>query len=340
MSRKQYSNKYGIIEKYKSNVVWFFILFVVIFIMSFFYIGYVKELVYHNVYTNITEISEQTATQLNLSINDQKYFVKIMVDSIKRNHFETIDEIFERYSGDLKNFHFTRLVVLDKNGNGVTNDGFEVKNYPNIEEFFNQDEDTVYLSENRPSTVSDNQVNIYSRIFNFYGEEKVLLATVNTENYKDVLLRRLFGKGGTYLINNEGSILIDSFDVVKENNIDLFEHMRNKYNETEYNIQAINNMENNINQNKTGTFHITYDNSTYFIHYEKLGINDWYIITILSEDTIAKELIRIVTLSVILCLAVNLIIMFISLYINILNQNKNRKLFKVAFIDPITSLWK
>ena len=72
------NNKYGIIEKQKSKVGWFLILFVLIFIMSAFYISYVKDLVYKNVYNNITEISEQTATQLNLSINEQKYFVKII----------------------------------------------------------------------------------------------------------------------------------------------------------------------------------------------------------------------------------------------------------------------
>ncbi|MCI8291029.1 MAG: GGDEF domain-containing protein [Clostridia bacterium] len=339
MSSKKNSNKYGIIEKHKSKSSWFLILFIITFMMSIFYIYYVKDLVYQNVYNNITEISEQTATQLNLAINDQKYFVKIIVDSINRNHFKTIDDIFERYKGDLENFHFTRLVILDENGNGTTSDGVEVKNYSNINEFFNQDKDTVYLSENRPSTVSNNQVNIYSRRFNFYGEEKVLLATVNTENYQDILLRRLFGKGGTYLINGSGTVLIDSFGVIKQNNVNLFNHMRNKYKDKiETNIQAINNMETNIKQKKVGTFDITRDNSTYFIHYEKLKINDWYIITVLSDDTIAKELIRVVIVSSTLCLIVNLLIILASIYINVSNQNKNHRTFKVAFIDQVTSL--
>lgn len=339
MGNKKSSNKYRIIEKHKAKSSWFLILFVITFMMSLFYIYYVKDLVYQNVYNNITEISEQTATQLNLAINDQKYFVKIMVDSINRNHFKTIDEIFERYKGDLDNFHFTRLVILDKNGNGVTSDGVEVKNYSHINEFFNQDKDIVYLSENRPSTVSNNQVNIYSRTFNFYGEEKVLLATVNTENYQDILLRRLFGKGGTYLINGSGTVLIDSFGVIKQNGVNLFDHMRNKYkNRIETNIQAINNMETNIKENKVGTFDITRDNSTYFIHYEKLNINDWYIITVLSDDIIAKELIRVVVVSSTLCLIVNLLIILTSIYINVSNQNKSRRIFKVAFIDSVTSL--
>ncbi|MCI8273946.1 MAG: EAL domain-containing protein [Clostridia bacterium] len=339
MNNKKYNNKYGIIEKQKSKASWFVLLFLVIFVMSFFYINYVQDLVYHNVYTNITEISEQTATQLNLSISDQKYFVKIMVDSIKRNHFKTIDEIYERYSGDLGNFHFTRLVILDKEGNGITSDGIEVHNYSDIEEFFNQDESIVYLSENKPSTVSDNQVNIYSRKFNFYGEEKVLLATVNTEDYQEILLRRLFGKGGTYLINNEGSVLIDSFGIIQENNVNLFDYMRENYkSKNEKNIQEINKMESDINENKVGTFDMGHKGVAYFIHYEKLDINDWYIVTVLSDDTIAKELIRVVIISTVLCLAVNLIIAFVSVYINISNQRRNHRVFKIAFIDSITSL--
>lgn len=339
MNNKKYNNKYGIIEKQKSKASWFVLLFLVIFVMSFFYINYVQDLVYHNVYTNITEISEQTATQLNLSISDQKYFVKIMVDSIKRNHFKTIDEIYERYSGDLGNFHFTRLVILDKEGNGITSDGIEVHNYSDIEEFFNQDESIVYLSENKPSTVSDNQVNIYSRKFNFYGEEKVLLATVNTEDYQEILLRRLFGKGGTYLINNEGSVLIDSFGIIQENNVNLFDYMRENYkSKNEKNIQEINKMESDIKENKVGTFDMGHKGVAYFIHYEKLDINDWYIVTVLSDDTIAKELIRVVIISTVLCLAVNLIIAFVSVYINISNQRRNHRVFKIAFIDSITSL--
>lgn len=335
MSPKESSNKYGITEKYKSKLSWFFIVFLVIFVVSAFYIQYVKNLVYHNVYTNITEISEQTATQLNLSISQQKYFVKIMVDSIKNNQFKTIDDIFQRYRGDLQNFHFTRLVILDKQGNGLTSDGIEVKKYADIEEFFSQKEDTVYLSENKPSTVSDNQVNIYSKTFDFYGEEKVLMATVNTEDYQDVLLRRLFGKGGTYLINHSGAVLIDSFEEIKQNNVNLFDQMRNNY---QSNLLQINEMEANIEQNKVGTFHVMREDDIYFIHYEKLGINDWYIVTILSDDTIAKELIRIVTISISLCLGINLMIIFLSIYVTILNQKKSHRIFHVAFIDPVTSL--
>lgn len=325
------------IKKYKLKIGWIFILFIVILILSIFYATFVKKLIYKNVYNNITELSKQTASQLNLSITNQINFVQIMVDSIKSGDFKTTEEIFSRFKNDLEKYHFTRLVILDKQGNGTTSDGHVITNYPNIEEFFNQEK--VYLSENRPSVVSDNQVNIYSKTFYLNEEELVLMATINTEDYKEILLRRLFGIGGTYLINNNGSVLIDSFDNIQENNVNLYEYIINRYNLTnEIYINKINNMAESIKKQEVGTFDIKLEKNTYFVHYEKVNINDWYVVTVASDETIAKELITLVTISFVICMFINFVIIFISIYIDISNQKKSHKLYKVAYIDPVTLL--
>lgn len=324
-------------NKSKLNIVWIVAIFIITLILSVFYISYIKDLVYKNVYSNISELSEQTATQLNLAISEQKNFVHIMVDSINRGYFKTTDEIFDRFKGDLDNYDFTRLVILDKHGNGKTSDGYTVTNYANIEEFFAQEE--VYLSDNRPSTVSNYQVNIYSKTFTFKGEEKVLMATIRTEDYKGILLRRLFGKGGTYLVNNDGTVLIDSFDNIKGNNVNFYDYVKDNYNLTnKKELQKIDDMLKGIKEKKIGTFDVRIGNETYFIHYEKVGINDWYVITTASNNTIAKELIWLVTISLMLCLLINFVIICISIYINISNQKKNKKLYKVAYIDSVTGL--
>lgn len=325
-------------EKYKLSFWWMPILLIIVLGLSFFYVNYVKGLVYKNIYSNIKELSQQTATQLNLGITDQKNFVDIMVDSINRGHFKSREEIFDMYKGDLEDYHFTRLVILDKKGNGTTSDGHVVKDYANIEEFFNNQEE-VYLSENRPSTVSNNQVNIYSKTFGLNGEELVLMATINTEDYKDILLRRLFGKGGTYLINNDGLVLIDSFNNIKEENVIWYDYAKKNYQiEDEEVLQKIDDMAKSIKRKEVGTFDVDLGKETYFIHYEKIDINDWYVITTASDTTIGKELITLVAMSFILCLLISFGMIVISIYINVSNQKKNHKLYKVAYIDPITLL--
>lgn len=337
-NKEQIKKKYNNNEHYKLNIKWILAIFLFILIMSFFYVEYIRKLTYNNIYHNITELSEQTATQLNLAIEEQKKFVEIMVDSIDRGYFKTTDEIFDRFKEDLEDYNFTRLVILDQNGNGITSDGHIVQNYANIQEFFNQD--TVYLSENRPSTVSNNQVNIYSKTFSFHNETMVLFATINTEDYKEILLRRLFnGKGGTYLINNDGYVLIDSFDVIKENNVSLYDYITSQYNlSNENDINKINTMQNNIKNLEVGTFDIKFNKDTYFIHYEKVNVNDWYVVTVAPNSIIGKELITFLSISLGLCLFINFVIIGICIYIDISNQKKNRKLYKTAYIDPVTLL--
>lgn len=337
-NKKHIESKYIKNENYKLNIKWILAIFLFILIMSFFYVRYIRKLTYNNIYHNITELSEQTAAQLNLAITEQQKFVEIMVDSISRGYFKTTDEIFDRFKGDLEDYNFTRLVILDRTGNGTTSDGHIVRNYANIQEFFNQD--TVYLSENRPSTVSNNQVNIYSKTFQFNGETMVLFATINTEDYKEILLRRLFnGKGGTYLINNNGDVLIDSFDYIKENNVNLYEYIKKNYNLShEGDIIKINTMQENIKNLKVGTFDIHFNNDTYFMHYEKVNVNDWYVVTVAPNSTIGKELTTFLLISLGLCLLINVVIISICIYIDISNQKKSRKLYKTAYIDPVTLL--
>lgn len=325
-------------NKNRGAAFWILILLIAVITVGILYVDYIQELTYEHIYNNIRELSEQTATQLNLVITDQKNFINIMVDSINRGYFNSPKDIIDRYKGDLADYHFTRLVILDKNGNGTTSDGYTVKNYSDIDIFFNSGKNVVLL-ENRPSTVFENkQVNTYSRTFKLNGEELVLMATINTENYKDILLRRLFGEGGTYLINNDGKVLIDSFDTIKENNTNWFEYFKKEHNINEKDRQKINDIAKSIKGHEEGTIDIKVNGERYFIHYEKIDINDWYILTTAANRTIGKELIELVAMTFALCTFVAAGIISISIYINVSNQKKSQRLYEVAYIDPITGL--
>ena len=326
-------------KNYKLNVKWILPIFIFIAILSVFAFRYIKTLTYKNIYKTISELGKQTATQLNSSIEEQKKFVETAVDSINRGYFKTESEIFDNFADDLENYHFTRFAILDREGNGITSDGYTVKDYPVTDDYFNFDD--VYLSENRKSTISDVQINIYSKAFKLNGEEKVLFATVYTKDYKEILLRRLYnGLGGTYLINNDGTVLIDSFDAIKENNVNLYSFIINKHNATDdKSLDKINQIKDDIENKKNGTFDITFkDNDTYFGHYENIGINDWYVINIVPATAMADELNHFIAITLGVCIAVNLIIIVICVYIDISNQMKNRKLYKAAYVDSVTLL--
>ena len=95
--KKRENNKYTYMKNSKLNIWWIIIIFILMIIMSFIYIKNVNKLIYQHIYSNVKELSEQTATQLNLAILEQERFVEIMIDSINRGYFKTTEEIFDRY---------------------------------------------------------------------------------------------------------------------------------------------------------------------------------------------------------------------------------------------------
>jgi len=330
-----------VVKQTKKNfLIWIIVsvLFFLLILFSFLYIFFVKDVTYRNIYSNITELSEQTATQLNLVIENQKNFVRFMIESIQSGFFNSEEEIFKRFSKDLEKYHFTRLVILDENGSGKTSDGYDVKKYPNILEFFSQNE--VYLSENRPSTVSDSQVNIYSSVFKLNGKKHVLFATIQTEDYKNILTRQLFdGNGGTYLINRDGIVLIDSYGVIIENNVNFYEYLKSKSSSLKNSeLHKINQMEDGIFKKEIGTLDIKFNDSTYFFHFEPVGVNDWYVVTVAPDTTISKNLSIFFLFSLGICFLFNVVILAIFLFVYRMNQKKNEKLYYIAYIDPVTEL--
>lgn len=326
-----------IVKKYKIKFKWILIIFIVCILLSIFYYSRAKKLIYKNIYNNIEEINGHSVAQLNQSIKNQMQFVNTMADSIDKGYVKTEEEVFHNFAESLSDYNFTRLAIVDKNGNGITSDGFVIKNYSNVEEFFNHE--GVYLSENRPSLVSNNQVNIYSKTCYLNGKERILCAIINTQDYESILLKRLFnGKAGIYLINNNGTVLIDSFGNITENNINLYKYIKDRYNLNEKELNKIINMAKNIKKKTNGTLDIKVNNHTYFLDYQKIDINDWYVISVAPDDTIAKELIQFLAIFMVVNWSLNIIVVVISLYITISNKNKNRKLYNIAYIDSVTSI--
>ncbi len=333
----------AIAPKIKFNLVIVIVVFLILVTMTFLYLKYINKLTRKNVYQNITELSEQTATQLNTVIAEQKKFIEILVDNINNNLFEKPEDVFDVYRDDLDDYHFTRLVILDREGNGTTSDGLVSHNYPGIDKYFAEHEgkgDTVQLSENNMSAVSNAQVNTYSRLFTFNGKEYILYAVVKTENYSELLPRKLFnGQGGTYLINNNGDILIDSYKKVTDDHANIYDHWKNTYNLKNNNeLQKLTAMNEDIKNGKTNSFDISLANETYFMHYTKLDINDWYVITVVPDSVIANEFDSFLSTSFVICMGFSVILICIFLYININSQKNSRRIYNIAYIDPITSL--
>ena len=87
-------------NRYKIRIWWIIALFIVIISISFFYVNFLRDLIYKNTYDNISELSKQTTNQLNNSIDTQKQFVQQMVDFINKGYAKTPEEVFKRFNDE------------------------------------------------------------------------------------------------------------------------------------------------------------------------------------------------------------------------------------------------
>jgi len=190
------------------------------------------------------------------------------------------------------------------------------------------------------SAFSNTEVNTYSRLFTFKGKEYILYAVVKTENYSELLPRRLFnGQGGTYLINNDGEILIDSYRKVTRVHTNIYDYWKETYNfENENELDKLDIMKNNIKKGINDSFDINLENETYFIHYTKLNINDWYVVTVVPDTVIANELDTFSSTAFFICLGFSLALIGVFTYISINSQKNSQRIYNIAYIDSITSL--
>lgn len=148
--------------------------------------------------------------------------------------------------------------------------------------------------------------------------------------------RRLFdGQGGTYLVNNKGIVLIDSFGTIQDTGVNIYEYIKKNY-ELLYkkDLEKINVMKKNIKNGKVATFDVRSGNDTIFLHYEKLKVNDWYVVTLAPDKIISKKSNLFLGISLILCLIINSIIIIFYF----LNQKRSKYLYEAVYIDSVTSL--
>ena len=101
--------KYMYRNHYKIRLWWIITLFIIISAISFFYVTFLRDLIYKNTYDNISELSKQTTNQLNNSIDTQKQFVHQMIDFIDKGYAKTPEEVFERFKNDLETFQTGKL---------------------------------------------------------------------------------------------------------------------------------------------------------------------------------------------------------------------------------------
>lgn len=297
-------------------------------IVSIMYLKNIQNLINKTTMQNLGELTKQEAVKIENKLEEDMRILNNISNQVLNNNITDENKIFAIYNQNEGKNNFTRMAIMHKDGKTITSDGETVDLSEDIEYFFANNQ--LQISRSRKSKVDMQEINIYSKKVN----DIVLMLIVETAEYERLFANSIYnGNGYEYIITEAGELIANSAN---------FENTKNIYTGLKENIQSeseiIDNIEKNIRNHISGQEKILINGQNYYISYSNIDINNWNLLIITPGNVVAEGLNKVLNLTFIISLSFIAIIILVSVYIITLNIRKNKELYKLAYIDPITKL--
>ena len=322
-------------KKYKIYFIVIIILILLTATSLIIYINKVQNLTNKSTLNSLKELTKQDVAKIQNNINEHIRILETIVNEIENNQLEKTEQVFEIYNRNSGNNQFSRIAILYETGESFTNDGQVVDLSEEKEKFFKDND--VKISQTRQSKIDNNKINIYSKKTKLGKEDVVILLVIETKKYEEIFIQSIYsGNGYEYIITKKGDIIAKSNLNQEETNI--YEIIEKTIDEKQNNKNALNKIGENIKNNEDSEVILYNGIKKYFVTYQKLGINDWYLVILTHGSAVAEELNQVIIIMLIISILIILIISVVSIYIVISEKRKEESLYNLAYIDPITKL--
>ncbi|MEG0770702.1 MAG: GGDEF domain-containing protein [Clostridia bacterium] len=292
--------------------------------------------------TYLSEISIKNASLIKTKINDLLDLLKadaLFISHVsEKSEVVNIEESLKVLKQEAKRNEFKRMGIILKDGKTYLSDNDEVKNFSERDYFKDAIKGNSVVSQPLIDVLDGSKINVLSTPI-YKGNEiiGVLFGTIDASMFSKVLEVVSFGgEGYSYIITSKGiPIIYPTHKYGMRGYDDLFSAMRKE----PENEQEVASLEQNISDGLDGNMTYYYGNIKRELSYSKIGINDWYMISIVPTSVIMQNSNDLLFQMAIIAIIMVLIIMAISIIvINSYRKNATR-LETLAFKDEITGFY-
>lgn len=289
------------------------------------------EVVLHDVAElNLVAVEKEIEGKYNLLLNIASEFTY---------HLDQKESILERLKSYVDTYHFKRIGYIDQTGMAKTTDGH--LHDLSFRDFYKKSMNgetavTGVLKDSLDDTNDD--INVFS-IPVFDTNKKVvgvLFATYRTQELDEVLKMESYeGKGDTYLLENDGSIIASSFEHSSYANHNFFDMVE----DNERNHDSIEFIKQEMSHNQSGQMTIEL-NESIDLCYTPLKLLDgsiqWYLVSVVPTEVLNQRLepirfnVRLLTY-IVIGVGISWVIGLIFY-----EQRRKKVLYEIAYIDPLT----
>ena len=162
----------------------------------------------------------------------------------------------------------------------------------------------------------------------------VLMATSDVSTVQEILDVSFFdGHGYSYIVRSDGRIITTSDFPTSFKDIDnIFTALTEA---DPSNADACEKMQRDMKFREES--YIRYRNNVdYYMSYSEIGINDWYLVSVIPVSVIDSTRSEIMLSTYLLCLVIAVVFILIIAYFTIRERSKRKELQDILYVDPIT----
>ncbi|MCC0629379.1 MULTISPECIES: GGDEF domain-containing protein [unclassified Clostridioides] len=279
---------------------------------------------------NLKKISLQSSNAIKIKLDSSLSFIKNVANMV--SYFDTIDnsEIIPLLASISKESDFQRISIVSPDGTSHTSDGkiIDVSNY----QYFKK----AISGESNISEVVKSQIDkkdtfaVATPIFNknnkvigiLYGSyykdklaEFIDITSFNSEGYIDI-----FESSGKFVLKSS-----HTNKLIKSSSNNIYDILKKASFDDGYSYKKI---YEDIKNNKSGFVSYEYKGENGYATYTPIDINDWYVLSVIPQHTVRKNIDKINQLAFSLIFKVFLLFIILIIYIFYKNNKSQRHILK------------
>ncbi|UDN56588.1 GGDEF domain-containing protein [Clostridioides sp. ES-S-0010-02] len=277
---------------------------------------------------SLKEISLQSSNAIKIKLDSSLSFVKSIANMV--SYFDTIDnpEIIPLLAKISKESDFQRISIASPNGISRTSDGkvVDISNYQYFKKAISGDsnisevvkspidgKDTFVIAT---PVYKENKVIgvLYGSYYNDKLAEFIDITSFNSEGYIDI-----FESSGQFVLKSSHTNAIvgassNIYDIFKEASFDAGYSYKKVYEDTKH--------------KKSGFISYKYKGKERYATYTPIGVNDWYVLSVIPQYTVRKNIDKINQLAFSLICKVFLLFIALIIYIFYKNNKSQKHILK------------
>lgn len=322
-------------KKWTLSIAGILLTFVLMVGAVFIYSAKLKNHLQEEMIRTMEEISAVSVQSLNRMVEEEKYLIKSISALLGYYSGTDFQDLAEQIKQLIKNDdEYKRFGIIDKTGKAYTTDSNQY-NLSRRKFFQDAMKGETVLSDTIKDRKDGEKINVYATPFYRDGKlDGVVFGVRDNKTYQESLeVKSFHNQGYSYLVKKDGTAVSASSNQSSFQNMDnIFQAMENTQ---EDNSKSIHQLKRGMEQERTGCV-IYYDQEQLYTYYRPVGINDYYLLTVVPGSVMNDKMEPIMDNTFLLCVMIILLLLFFIAVIISAKNKGQRQLEELLYVDPVT----